>query len=84
MVVKVGLTLDAKMCPEADSIMIQGARVQLRQVGPGLVTQEQVVCSTCKGTGSLFKDKDRCKKCKGNRTNEERKVLELYIPRGAK
>ncbi|KAI9771236.1 MAG: hypothetical protein M1835_006454 [Candelina submexicana] len=52
--------------------------------GPGLVTQEQVVCSACKGAGNAFKDKDRCKKCKGNRTNEERKVLELYIPRGAK
>ncbi|KAI9858362.1 MAG: hypothetical protein M1830_006337, partial [Pleopsidium flavum] len=33
---------------------------------------------------SIFKEKDRCKKCKGNRVTEERKVLEIYIPRGSK
>lgn len=56
----------------------------LRQVGPGLVTQETVVCSTCQGSGQLFKDKERCKKCKGNKVVETKNVLELYIPRGAR
>ena len=56
----------------------------LRSIGPGLVTQETVMCNPCKGTGSVFKEKDRCKKCKGERVTEERKVLELYIPRGSK
>jgi DnaJ homolog subfamily A member 2 len=32
----------------------------------------------------VFKDKDRCKKCKGARVVEARKVLELYIPPGSK
>ncbi|KAI9816851.1 MAG: hypothetical protein M1827_001496 [Pycnora praestabilis] len=62
----------------------QGFRQALRSVGPGLVTQEMVTCSTCKGAGKIFKEKDRCKKCKGNRITEERKVLEIYIPRGSK
>ncbi|KAI4254611.1 MAG: hypothetical protein LQ352_002992 [Teloschistes flavicans] len=38
----------------------------------------------CQGTGKVYKDKDKCKKCKGERVVEEKKVLELYIPRGSK
>ena len=50
----------------------------------GLITQETSVCSFCKGSGNVFKDKDRCKKCKGEMVVEQKKVLELYIPRGAR
>lgn len=32
----------------------------------------------------VFRDKDRCKKCKGTCVQEEKKVLEVYIPRGSK
>lgn len=56
----------------------------LKSVGPGLVTQETVICRSCKGTGKIYRDKDRCKKCKGERVVEEKKVLEIYIPRGSK
>lgn len=59
-------------------------RTQLRQVGPGLVTQETVPCGVCSGQGQIFKDKERCKKCKGKKVVESKNVLELYIPRGAK
>jgi DnaJ family protein A protein 2 len=62
----------------------QGVTIGLRSVGPGLVTQERMVCDTCTGTGKVFKEKDRCKKCKGKRTTSEKKVLEIYIPRGAR
>lgn len=62
----------------------EGSKTGLRSVGPGLVAQETVVCDSCKGTGSIFKEKDRCKKCKGNKVTEERKVLEIYIPRGSR
>jgi DnaJ family protein A protein 2 len=61
-----------------------GVTVGLRSVGPGLVTQERMVCDTCTGTGKIFKEKDKCKKCKGKRTTSEKKVLEIYIPRGAR
>jgi len=60
-----------------------GVTMGLRSVGPGLVTQERVTCDSCQGTGNVFKDKDKCKKCKGKRTTSEKKALELYIPRGA-
>ena len=62
----------------------QGLTIGLRQVGPGLVTQERIVCETCSGSGKIFKEKDKCKKCKGKRTTSEKKVLEIYIPRGAR
>ncbi|CAJ2505966.1 Uu.00g000960.m01.CDS01 [Anthostomella pinea] len=54
-----------------------------RQVGPGLVTRESAMCDRCHGSGNNIKEKDRCKKCKGKRTVQERKPLEIYIPRGA-
>ncbi|KAL8735946.1 MAG: hypothetical protein Q9166_000508 [cf. Caloplaca sp. 2 TL-2023] len=62
----------------------RGMQQGLKSVGPGLVTQETVICRSCKGTGNIYRDKDRCKKCKGERVVEEKKVLEIYIPRGSK
>ncbi|KIV91394.1 hypothetical protein PV10_05937 [Exophiala mesophila] len=62
----------------------QGVKQVLQQVGPGMLTQRMVECGTCEGTGQVFNPKDKCKKCKGKRTTEEKKQLELYIPRGAR
>jgi DnaJ family protein A protein 2 len=72
------------LCFQISCSHYTGAKQVLRQVGPGLVTQETVACSTCSGSGKLFKDKERCKKCKGNKVTEAKNVLELYIPRGAR
>lgn len=60
-----------------------GVREAYRQVGPGLIRQEMLPCDNCEGTGMYYKEKDRCKKCKGKRTVEETKALEIYIPRGS-
>lgn len=57
---------------------------KLVQVGPGLVTQTAVACGTCNGNGTFFKEKERCKKCKGARVVETKKKLELYIPPGSR
>ncbi|PSN66263.1 hypothetical protein BS50DRAFT_410697 [Corynespora cassiicola Philippines] len=62
----------------------RGAKAVLRQVGPGLVTQETVPCGTCSGTGEIIPEKHRCKKCKGKKVVESKNVLELYVPRGAR
>jgi DnaJ homolog subfamily A member 2 len=56
----------------------------LRSVGPGLVTQVTQPCGSCSGAGKVYKDKDKCKRCKGARVVETRKLLELYIPRGSR
>ncbi len=61
----------------------QGFRQVLRQMGP-MLTHETVECGSCNGEGSVYNPKDKCKKCKGKKTTEERKQLEIYIPRGAR
>lgn len=62
----------------------KGFKRVVRQVGPGMLTQQDMECSACEGNGEVFNPKDKCKKCKGKRTVEEKKQLELYIPPGAK
>lgn len=61
----------------------QGVTVGLRAVGPGMVTRSAVMCDACEGSGSIVKEKDRCRKCKGKKVTSEKKQLEIYIPRGA-
>ncbi|MCJ1465766.1 hypothetical protein MMC07_004385 [Pseudocyphellaria aurata] len=62
----------------------QGFTEGLASIAPGLFTSDMVMCNSCKGVGTILKDKDRCKKCKGERVTEAREVLEIYIPRGSK
>ena len=69
---------------ECSSCKGQGVKQVVSQVGPGMLTQRMVACGSCEGTGKVWNPKDKCKKCKGKRTTEEKKQLELYIPRGAK
>ncbi|KAK6350020.1 hypothetical protein TWF696_006269 [Orbilia brochopaga] len=61
-----------------------GHTTSLRQIGRGLVTRDEVPCPVCHGNGSIFKEKEKCRKCKGACVREEKKVLEIYIPPGAK
>lgn len=61
-----------------------GSKMGLRAVGPGLVAQEEVLCNACEGSGNVYKEKERCKKCKGARVTQAKKVLEIYIPPGSK
>lgn len=60
----------------------RGIRVQLRQIGPGMVQQMQSTCSSCKGAGKSMDEKDKCKSCKGNKVFKDRKVLEVNIEKG--
>ncbi|OJJ51214.1 hypothetical protein ASPZODRAFT_338861 [Penicilliopsis zonata CBS 506.65] len=60
----------------------QGYKEVLTRVGQFL-TQSTAACTVCNGQGTFFSPKDKCKKCKGNKTTEEKKMLEIYIPRGA-
>ncbi|KAJ1335303.1 DnaJ subfamily A member 2 [Microdochium nivale] len=62
----------------------QGHVEVFRQMGPGLVHRDMAKCDRCDGAGTYYKEKDRCKKCKGKRTVSETKPLEIYIPRGSK
>jgi DnaJ family protein A protein 2 len=42
----------------------------------------RVSCGDCDGTGKWLRVKDRCKKCKGTKLVEEKKMLEFWIERG--
>jgi len=58
-----------------------GVRVTIRQMGP-MVQQFQSTCDQCRGEGEIINAKDRCKQCMGRKVVQERKVLEVHIPKG--
>lgn len=60
----------------------RGVRLELRQVGPGMVQQIQRACDRCQGTGEIFDPKDLCDECKGKKINTERKILEVNVDKG--
>jgi DnaJ family protein A protein 2 len=60
----------------------RGVKVQLRQIGPGMVQQMQSACGTCRGAGKSIDEKDKCKSCKGSKVYKDRKVLEVVIEKG--
>lgn len=62
----------------------RGIKVQLRQVGPGMIQQSQSICPKCRGQKTTMRDEDKCRTCTGDRTVRDRKVLEVYIERGMK
>lgn len=54
----------------------------MRKYGLSL-EQATFTCDSCQGGGQIYNDKDKCRKCKGRKIVSEKKVLELYIPRGS-
>ncbi|KAG8857590.1 hypothetical protein FRB96_005608 [Tulasnella sp. 330] len=55
---------------------------EVHGLGRGQVGMSQVVCPECAGEGLKFKDKDRCKKCKGDKTTKEKKQVDIFIEKG--
>ena len=45
-----------------------GVKLVIRQLGPGMIQQMQTACSTCRGTGNVMAEKDKCKKCRYDNT----------------
>ncbi len=68
-----------KACSDCNG---RGIKIQLRQIGPGMVQQMQSTCTTCKGAGKMMDEKDKCKECKGAKVYKDRKVLEVLIEKG--
>jgi len=62
----------------------QGVKMVIRQIGPGMIQQAQVHCPSCKGSGSVIADKDKCTSCHGEKTVKEKKTLEVHINKGMK
>ena len=70
-----------KKCPDCKGT---GTRVFIRQIAPGFVQQSSGKCTTCNGDGSTFDKKFQCKECKGKKTTQEKKTLEVHIEKGMK
>ncbi|KAK6458994.1 dnaJ class heat shock protein [Scheffersomyces xylosifermentans] len=60
-----------------------GMKFVTRQMGP-MIQRFQTVCDTCQGTGDICDPKDRCSSCKGQKTQSERKILQVHIDPGMK
>ncbi|KAK9465639.1 hypothetical protein V1512DRAFT_265513 [Lipomyces arxii] len=54
-----------------------------RSVGNGLMIPVAIKCTVCSGRGEIIKEKDKCKKCKGERVSTQSKILEIYVPPGS-
>lgn len=61
----------------------RGIEVKIMQIGPGMLQQVQQVCSACRGSKVRIAEKDKCKECRGNKTVEETKVLEIEVEKGS-
>ncbi|EIW57392.1 DnaJ-domain-containing protein [Trametes versicolor FP-101664 SS1] len=51
-------------------------------LGPSRLGTHRAMCSECEGHGEKLREKDRCKKCKGNKTVKDKTRQEIYIERG--
>lgn len=67
-------------CPACDG---QKRVKVVHRMGP-MVMQQVEPCKRCEARGKVYKTSDKCKKCKGVKVNEEKKILEFVISPGAK
>ncbi len=60
----------------------QGVKVMIRQIGPGMITQQQVTCQACRGEGQVIAPGAKCRDCDGQKVTKEKKTLEVTVPKG--
>jgi len=67
-----------KKCPGCNG---NGVKFTRRNMGPTIIQMQQD-CDQCNKKGEVIDKKDQCKKCKGKKTVQEPKVIEVEIDRG--
>lgn len=60
----------------------QGARVVMKQVGPGMVQQMHVPCDACGGQGMKVNEKDKCKTCSMTKVKTVDAPLKVVVEKG--
>lgn len=57
-----------------------GIKTVVRQIGPGMLSQQQSSCDMCEGRGKYVETKDKCYNCKGIGTCETKlnKTIEIH------
>lgn len=61
-----------------------GVVEQIKRVGAGYMQRVQVECTQCHGHGTVFRAKDKCRRCDGACLVDETKILEFVVRRGAR
>lgn len=59
-----------------------GSQTKLASLGGGYVRTNYIDCPTCKGEGLRVKEKERCKKCKGEKVVKGKAKLDVTIDPG--
>ena len=57
-------------------------KMMVRQIGPGMIQQSQVQCSSCKGKGKFIKNEDKCGTCHGGKITNNKHTLDVNIRKG--
>ncbi|EDR08435.1 uncharacterized protein LACBIDRAFT_159402, partial [Laccaria bicolor S238N-H82] len=52
------------------------------QISSGRLGTSRIQCHDCKGHGEKLKEKERCKKCKGDKTIKEKTRQEIFVEKG--
>lgn len=47
-----------------------------------MYSQSQGPCTDCRGEGTVYPEKDRCKKCKGDKVLDVEKIIEIPLEKG--
>jgi len=61
-----------------------GTTKKTHLVGPDLLATSTVRCDVCHGFGEIYRDRDLCRRCKGDRRQEMNTMIEVYVPKGVK
>eukprot|EP00475_Leptophrys_vorax_P009263 TRINITY_DN1612_c0_g1_i1.p1 TRINITY_DN1612_c0_g1~~TRINITY_DN1612_c0_g1_i1.p1 ORF type:complete len:432 (-),score=136.24 TRINITY_DN1612_c0_g1_i1:38-1333(-) len=73
---------DASQMVDCNDCNGQGVKVQIRQLGPGMIQQMQSQCNKCNGEGRMMPERAKCQKCKGAKVSKQKEVLDLHISPG--
>jgi len=70
---------NVSMCEKCSG---RGIVMQVRQIGPGIITQTSSNCDKCLGKGRTGTGNVKCINCKGNKTIENTKNIAINIEKG--
>jgi DnaJ family protein A protein 2 len=74
---------DAKAVVTCTGCKGRGIRVTMRQLGPGMYSQQQGPCDECQGQGETIDPKKICKTCKGKKISKDKKEITVEVSKGA-
>jgi len=73
---------DASAVQTCPSCKGQGAKMMIRQMGPGMITQQMVPCQECRQTGEIIDKEKQCKKCRGKKIEKQMHTIKITIDKG--